>query len=96
MLHSPEADAAAAYEPLDAIGGVFGIVVLPDHQDRPSGGLKRVPGTQVAPDVRAELLDPPGAIRLRDRPVERAGMPKTASHLDHDTGTGEHDVVAGP
>jgi hypothetical protein len=71
-------------------------IVLPDDEHDPASLLETVPGISVAPDVRGELRGPPIAIGLRQRAMQRTGVPIASPDVDGDPCPSEHHIEATP
>lgn len=69
-------------------------LVFPDPHDDPALPKQRAVRRAVAPDILGEFLFPPGAVALRLRGVEWAGMPETSVHEHGNPDARERDVDA--
>src|SRR5262249_17776209 len=76
----------------DTVCGLAGVLVLPHANDEPARLYESEFVLPVANDGRLDLVRPPGAVRLRRRPVLRAAMPPAAVDEEGDALAGEHDI----
>ena len=76
----------------DSIGGLCGILVLPDADDLPPEIVKTLVGVSVPFNVLPDFPSPPFDIGLWPRPMDRAIVPEASIDEDCQTSTRKDDV----
>jgi hypothetical protein len=74
----------------------FGVLVLPDAHDRPSGGTEAGVGIAIARHVAGDLRPPVIDIRLWRHEVHRTGMPEAPIQVNGKLGAGKHQISSPP
>lgn len=77
---------------LDASDGVGRLIVLPDSQDRPAGGLQSAGRALVTLGVRAQLRSPVVDVASGDGAVDRAAVPEAPIDVDSEPEPWKYDV----
>lgn len=88
----PRRRARGAHRLNDRGRGVHGRDVLPDPQDRPSGGCKQCVRLAVTSHVSRELRNPVVAVRCGDGAVGWTRVPEASVYEHRDPQPREHDV----
>lgn len=70
------------------------MLMLPHAYDLPAGVLKAFVGVTVTSHVATELLAPPVAVALRQRPVFRTSMPETSIDENRNPSAREYEIRA--